>query len=167
MKTIGILSDTHSFLHPKVLDFFKDVDEIWHAGDFGNIETVERLQKFKPLRGVFGNIDDTSVRHSFPQFNLFDIEDVKVLITHIGGYPEHYFASALDVIRKEKPNIFVAGHSHILKIINDKPHQLLFINPGAAGIYGIHDRITCVRFTIEGKDFHNMEVFETKKTLNV
>jgi putative phosphoesterase len=163
MKKIGILSDTHTFLHPKLFDFFKDVDEIWHAGDFGNIETAERLQKFKPLRGVFGNIDDTLVRRSFTMFNIFDIEDVKVLITHIGGYSENYPYAVSELIRKEKPNIFVAGHSHILKIIPDKRHNLLFINPGAAGISGIHQRITFVRFVIDGKDFRDMEIFETPR----
>ena len=165
MKKIGIISDTHCYLHPKVLDFFKDVDEIWHAGDFGNIETAERLQQFKPLRGVFGNIDDTLVRRSFPKFNLFDIEDIKVLITHIGGYPDHYYADILALIRKEKPDIFVAGHSHILKIIYDQQHQLLFINPGAAGSYGVHQRITAVRFTVDGKKFSDMEIFETQKVI--
>ena len=165
MKKIGILSDTHSFLLPQMFDFFKDVDEIWHAGDFGNIETVENLQKFKPLRGVSGNIDDAQLHRYFPMFNLFDIEDVKVLMTHIGGYPAHYPAHVKKLILTEKPNIFVAGHSHILKIIYDQQHQLLFINPGAAGISGFHQRITAVRFTVEGKKFSDMEIFETQKVM--
>ena len=164
MKKIGILSDTHSYLHPKLFDFFKDADEIWHCGDFGNIETAERLEKFKPLRGVHGNIDDTTVRRSFPQFNIFYIEEVKVLITHIGGYPENYPYNVLEIIRKEKPSLFIAGHSHILKIIYDKQNQLLFINPGAAGITGIHHVITFVRFVIDGKDIRDMEIFETQKS---
>jgi len=164
MKKIGILSDTHSYIHPKLFDFFKDVDEIWHCGDFGNIETAERLEKFKPLRGVHGNIDDTTVRRFFPQYNIFNIEEVKVLITHIGGYPENYPCNVLEIIRKEKPGLFIAGHSHILKIIYDKQNQLLFINPGAAGITGIHHVITFVRFVIDGKDIRDMEIFETQKS---
>ncbi|MCL2040726.1 MAG: metallophosphatase family protein [Bacteroidales bacterium] len=163
MKKIGVISDTHTFLHPKLFDFFKDVDEIWHAGDFGNIETADRLQAFKPLRGVYGNIDDTLVRRSFPQFNVFRAEEAKVVITHIGGYPEHYYDNALEIIRKEKPDIFIAGHSHILKIIYDKPNQLLFINPGAAGLHGIHHVITFVRFTLDKTDIRDVEIFETKK----
>ena len=160
---IGVLSDTHTFLHPKLFDFFKDVDEIWHAGDFGDIATAERLEKFKPLRGVHGNIDDTLVRRSFPQFNVFRVEKVKVVMTHIGGYPDHYYDNSLEIIRKEKPDLFIAGHSHILKIIYDKQNQLLFINPGAAGTHGIHHVITLVRFTLDGMNIHDMEIFETKK----
>jgi putative phosphoesterase len=162
---IGVISDTHSFLHPKLFDFFKDVDEIWHSGDFGDIETVERLEKFKPLRGVYGNIDNNLVRHSFPLFNVFDIEKVKVLITHIGGYPGNYPDYVLSVIHKEKPDIFVAGHSHILKIIYDKRKKLTFINPGAAGISGIHRVITFVRFSLDGKKLYDMEIFETAKSV--
>jgi len=163
MKKIGILSDTHSFLHPKLFEFFKDVDEIWHAGDFGDIETAERLQKFKPLRGVYGNIDNTLVRCSFPLFNVFDIEGVKVVITHIGSYLGNYPDHVLEVIHEEKPDIFVAGHSHILKITHDKQNRLLFINPGAAGLQGIHYRITLVRFVVDGTEFRDMEIFETEK----
>ena len=167
MKKIGILSDTHSFLHPKVFDFFKDVDEIWHAGDFGDAETAEKLKTFKPLRGVSGNIDNAALHRSFPMFNTFNIEDVKVLMTHNGGYPGHYHPHVLELIRKEQPDIVVAGHSHILKIIHDKPHNLFYINPGAAGVTGIHQYITLVRFDIDGREFRNMEIFETQKVLNV
>jgi len=163
MKKIGILSDTHSFLHPKLFDFFKDVDEIWHAGDFGSVETAEQLQNFKPLRGVYGNIDNAMLHRMFPLFNMFEIEGVKVILTHIGGYPEHYPNYVLDTLRKEKPHIFVAGHSHILKIIHDKQHNFLYINPGAAGIQGIHQRITFVRFVLDGMIFRDMEIFETQK----
>ena len=164
MKKIGILSDTHSFLHPKIFDFFKDVDEIWHAGDFGDMETADQLKNFKPLRGVYGNIDNTVVHRAFPLFNIFNIEKVKVLMTHVCGHPDHYLFHVKEVIQQEKPDIVVAGHSHILKISHDKPNQLLFINPGAAGITGIHQKITFVRFVIDGKTPKDMEVFETAKT---
>ena len=167
MKKIGILSDTHSFLHPKLFDFFKNVDEIWHAGDFGDLETADRLKEFKPLRGVYGNIDNNLVRQSFPLFNIFEIEGVKVLITHIGGYPKNYPDHVVETIRREKPNIFVAGHSHILKIIHDKQNKLLFINPGAAGNSGIHHRITAVRFVLDGKTPRDMEVLETAKNYDL
>ncbi|MCL2511358.1 MAG: metallophosphatase family protein [Bacteroidales bacterium] len=163
MKKIGILSDTHSYLHPKLFEFFKDVDEIWHAGDFGSVETAEQLQQFKPLRGVYGNIDNAALHRSFPLFNIFEIESVKVILTHIGGSPRHYPAYVVETLRKEKPQIFVAGHSHILKITHDKQHNFLFINPGAAGLQGIHHRITFVRFAITGMTFHDMEIFETAK----
>jgi len=164
MKKIGVISDTHLFLHPKMFEFFKDVDEIWHAGDFGDIVTAEQIEKFKPLRGVYGNIDDTLVRRSFPLFNVFRVEKVKVLMTHICGYPEHYPLNVLEMIRKEKPDMVIGGHSHILKIIHDKQNQLLFVNPGAAGMYGIHQLITFVRFVVDGKDIREMEIFETKKS---
>ena len=166
MKKIGILSDTHSFLHPKLFDFFKNVDEIWHAGDFGDTETADRLKNFKPLRGVYGNIDNAVLHRMFPLYNIFNIEEVKVLMTHVCGYPENYLFHVKEIIRQEKPNLVVAGHSHILKIIHDKPNQLLFINPGAAGMTGIHQRITFVRFILDGMNFRDMEIFETSKNLN-
>jgi predicted phosphodiesterase len=121
------------------------------------------LKKFKKLRAVHGNIDDMFLMREFPLFNVFSVENVKVVITHIGGYPENYPFNVMEIIKKEKPNIFVAGHSHILKIMHDEQNQLLFINPGAAGQYGIHHVITMVRFVIDGTDISDMEIFETKK----
>ena len=160
MKKIGLLSDTHGWLNPDIFEFFKDCDEIWHAGDIGNIETAEELERFKPLRAVFGNIDDANVRMDYPMIQMFQVEDAKVVMTHIGGYPNHYETFAREVIEKEKPDMFVSGHSHILKIVYDDRYSLLHVNPGAAGRNGFHRKITMVRFEIDGRQFRKMEVYE-------
>ena len=160
MKRIGLLSDTHGTIIPQVFDFFKDVDEIWHAGDIGNIETAEQLEAFKPLRAVHGNIDDHIVRMQYPEDQHFQVEDVHVFMTHIGGYPGHYNTEVKYIINDRKPELFVCGHSHILKIIYDDKFNLLHINPGAAGQMGFHKKITMVRFTIDGKEIKDMEIFE-------
>jgi uncharacterized protein len=153
VRRIGLLSDTHGFIDPKVYDFFKDCDEIWHAGDFGNLETVDTLSAFKPLRGVFGNIDDHRVRTVFNQHLKFRCEGVKVWITHIGGYPGHYDKSVKPWIFQEPPNLFISGHSHILKVIFDKKLNLLHVNPGAAGNHGFHTVKTLLRFVIDGRQY--------------
>lgn len=163
MKRIGVVSDTHSVVHPKIFNFFKDVDEIWHLGDFGDMSVVEQLERFKPLRGVYGNIDGTLIRHRFPLFNTFYCEQAKVVMTHIGGYPGRYTPEAFQMIRKEHPDIFLSGHSHILKVIYDKKNRLLHINPGAAGNYGIHQVITMIRFAIEGKEIRDLEILEVER----
>lgn len=160
MKKIGLLSDTHGWLNPDIFEFFKDCDEIWHAGDIGNIEKAEELERFKPLRAVFGNIDDANVRMDYPMIQTFQVEDAKVVMTHIGGYPNHYEIFAREVIEKEKPDMFVSGHSHILKIVYDDRYSLLHVNPGAAGRNGFHRKITMVRFEIDGRQFRKMEVYE-------
>ncbi|PLX05545.1 MAG: YfcE family phosphodiesterase, partial [Marinilabiliales bacterium] len=134
MTRIGLLSDTHSYLHPKIFSFFKDCDEIWHAGDIGNIETADQLKSFKPLRAVYGNIDGGHLR-LLPETEIFFCEDVKVMMTHIGGYPGRYAKGISQKIKEENPKLFISGHSHILKIINDYRYNLLHINPGAAGKY--------------------------------
>ena len=164
MKSIGLLSDTHGYLHPKLFDFFAECDEIWHAGDIGNIETAERLDEFKPLRAVHGNIDGTDVRSSYPNKQLFMCEDIKVLIIHIGGYPGRYEKGIRPLIQKEHPGIFISGHSHIVKVIYDQKFQLLHINPGAAGKSGIHKVITFLRFVIEGKNIRDLEIFEAERS---
>lgn len=160
MVKIGLLSDTHGYLHPKVFEFFKDCSEIWHAGDFGNIKIADSLNAFRPLKGVFGNIDGQDIRIVYPQYLCFMKEDVRVLMTHIGGYPGHYEKQALARINSERPGLFISGHSHILKVIYDKKHQLLHINPGAAGTSGFHKSITMVRFVIEGNNIRDLEVFD-------
>ena len=160
MKRIGLLSDTHGWLNPKVFEFFKDCDEIWHAGDIGSADVADALSAFKPLRAVYGNIDDYKVRSMFNRINIFTVENLKVMMTHIGGYPNHYEPGIKELIIKEKPNIFISGHSHILKVMNDKDLHLLHINPGAAGNTGFHKVITMVRFQIDGSEAKNMEVFE-------
>ena len=160
MKRIGILSDTHCTLIPQLFDFFKDVDELWHAGDIGNIKTADALAQFKPLRAVHGNIDDHVVRMQYPEDLFFHIEDVDVYITHIGGYPGHYMSVVRDILEKEKPDLYICGHSHILKVMYDKQLNLLHINPGAAGNSGFHNKVTLVRMVIDGKTFKDMEIFE-------
>ncbi len=160
MKRIGILSDTHCTIIPQVYSFFKDVDEIWHAGDIGNIETAEQLAAFKPLRAVYGNCDDHIVRMQYPEDQFFHIEDVDVYMTHIGGYPGKYMPEIRYILAEKKPDLYICGHSHILKVINDPKLHLLHINPGAAGQTGFHKKITMVRFVIDGKTFKDMEIFE-------
>ena len=160
MKKIGILSDTHGTLIPQVFSFFKDVDEIWHAGDIGNIETAEQLEGFKPLRAVHGNIGDHIVRMQYPEDQFFKVEDVHVFMTHIGGYPDHYMPEIKSILKAKKPDLFVCGHSHILKVIYDQKLNLLHINPGAAGLSGFQKKTTMIRFTIDGKEFKDMEIFE-------
>ena len=163
MKRIGLLSDTHGFIHPKVSGFFKDCDEIWHAGDIGNIETSGKLAKIKPLKAVYGNIDGGPLRIEFKEVETFFCEDVKVLIIHIGGYPGRYSPMARKLIEEHRPKLFISGHSHILKVMPDRKNDLLHINPGSAGKTGLHQVITMVRFVIDGKNIKELEVLETKK----
>ncbi len=160
MTKIGLLSDTHSFLHPRLFDFFSDCDEIWHAGDIGNIETADKLEAFKPLRAVYGNIDGHEVRIVHPETQVFTCENVKTCMVHIGGYPGRYWPEARNLIQQEKPGIFISGHSHILKVIFDKKNNLLHLNPGAAGNSGLHKKITLLRFAIDGKDIKDMDILE-------
>lgn len=160
MTRIGILSDTHSFLNPLVKNAFAGCDEVWHAGDIGNLDVTRELSEFKPLRAVYGNIDDAKARLVFPEVLNFSIESTKVMMLHIAGYPGHYQRGALSLIRQYKPDLLVCGHSHILRIIYDKLHELLYINPGAAGNSGFHRKITCVRFSIDKGKFSEMEIIE-------
>ena len=163
MKKIGLLSDTHGWLNPAVFDFFKDCDEIWHAGDIGSADVANALSAFKPLRAVYGNIDDYKVRDMFDWINIFAVENVVVMMTHIGGYPNHYEPGIEQLIIEEKPDIFISGHSHILKVMNDHDLHLLHINPGAAGNSGFHKVITMVRFQIDGSEIKNMELYEKRR----
>ncbi len=157
---IGVLSDTHSFLHPKVLNFLKSCDEIWHAGDIGNLEILNELSKIAKVRAVYGNIDDDKIRITCPENAVFEVEGMKVFMTHIGGYPGRYYPKARKIIDKEKPGIFISGHSHILKVMPDKKRQLLHINPGAAGNHGYHKTITAIRFVIANAKIDDLEVFD-------
>lgn len=163
MKKIGVISDTHGSLDSKVLEFFKDCDEIWHAGDIGNLDTAISLENFKPLRAVFGNIDGHELRLRYKISEVFTCEKVRILMTHIGGYPGHYEKNVEQAFLEIKPQIFICGHSHILRVINDKKHNLLYLNPGAAGNSGFHTVKTALRFEIDGKDIRNMEVLEIKR----
>ena len=160
MTRIGLLSDTHNYLDEAVFKHFANCDEIWHAGDFGTIAIPEKLRAVKPLKGVYGNIDGYDVRSEFPEQLLFHCEEVKVMMKHIGGYPGRYAPGVKEVIAREKPRLFISGHSHILKVMYDDKLQCLHINPGAAGVYGWHQVRTLVRFVIDGKEIKNCEVIE-------
>ena len=163
MTRIGLLSDTHAFIHPSVFDSFKDCDEIWHVGDIGNTETAQKLYKFKPFKAVFGNIDGQNLRLMYPEVLIFSCEKVKVLMKHIGGYPGRYEKSVPELIVQEKPQLFISGHSHILKVMYDEKYKLLHINPGAAGKFGMHQVITFVRFVISGDQIQDLEIIELDK----
>ena len=163
MTHIGLLSDTHGYLHPRVFDFMDGCNEIWHAGDIGNLEIADKLKAFKPLRAVYGNIDGGMLRTIFSETAVFTIEQVTVAMIHIGGYPGRYTPAAKQLITQHKPNLFISGHSHILKVMPDSRNDLLHINPGAAGESGFHQFITMVRFTIDGSNISDLEVFESKR----
>ncbi len=160
MIQIGLLSDTHSFLPPQIKTHFHDVDEIWHAGDIGNLEVADELESFKPLRAVFGNIDGAELRIRYPEFLFFTLENVTVLITHIGGYPPKYNPDALKLIQQYKPHLMICGHSHILKVMPDVKHNLLHINPGACGKQGWQKVNTILKFKIESDRITDLQVIE-------
>ena len=160
MKKIGIISDTHGFLDPKVKNYFSEMDEIWHAGDIGSLEVMDELKKISTIRGVYGNIDDSIVRSEFPEFQFFSVEEVTVLILHIAGRPDKYVPKAVELIERYRPKIFVCGHSHILLVKMSSKYNCLHINPGAAGNKGFHAIKTLLRFEIDGSSIQKMEVIE-------
>ena len=157
---IGLLSDTHSYIDDKALDFFKDCDEIWHAGDVGDYSVIQSLEKITKVLAVYGNIDNNEIRQVFPEHQTMQIGNFKILMTHIGGYPKRYDKKIKPILLKEKPNLFISGHSHILKVINDKTLNLLHINPGAYGKSGFHKVRTAVRFEIDNNKISNLEILE-------
>ena len=157
---IGLLSDTHGVFDEPFRQFFDPVDEIWHAGDFGSMQIAGEISSFKPLKGVYGNCDGYDIRLDYPLYRLFDCEGMKILMTHIGGYPGRYDPRARALIDEFRPDIFVCGHSHILKVVNDTKRNMLVINPGAEGQQGFHTVRTALRFRIENADIRDMEVFE-------
>ncbi len=163
MKKILLLSDTHNYIDAQILKFVKQADEVWHAGDIGNIEVIDAIKELKPVRAVFGNIDDTIVRSEFPLNNKFTIEKVSVWITHIGGYPNRYDPRIKEEIQKKPPLLFISGHSHILKVMFDKKLKLLHLNPGAAGKHGFHKVRTMLRFEINEDKISNLEIIELAK----
>lgn len=163
MKKIGLISDTHSFLHPRVKHHFSNCDEIWHAGDIGNLSLADELAAFKPLRAVYGNIDGTEVRKVYPEHLRFTLEGVDVWMTHIGGYPKRYDLRVREEIKKNPPKLFICGHSHILKAMPDPQLNLLHLNPGAAGKVGFHQVLTLMRFELEAGKIQNLEVIELEK----
>lgn len=157
---IGLLSDTHGWIHPRLYDFFRSCDEIWHAGDIGNLETADKLASFKPLKAVYGNIDGAEVRRVYKENLRFIADELPVWITHIGGSPGRYDPRVKPDIYTDPPGLFICGHSHIARIMFDKKANFLFVNPGAAGYIGFHKVMTAVRFTIEGKEIKDMELIE-------
>jgi len=163
MKTIGLISDTHSFLHPRVEHHFEQCDEIWHAGDIGTIDIADKLAAIKPLKAVYGNIDGTEIRKVFPKNLRFTDEGVDVFITHIGGYPNRYDQRVREEISMNPPALFICGHSHILKAMPDKKLGLLHLNPGAAGKVGFHQVLTLMRFQLNAGKIENLEVIELEK----
>ena len=160
---IGLLSDTHSIIDKRILKFFENCDEIWHAGDIGTIKTLESLEKFKKIRAVYGNIDNHQIRKEVNEFLLLKYEKLVILITHIAGKPPKYNKLTYNLIKKHKPNILVCGHSHILKIHRDKENDILIINPGASGNIGFHKFKTAIRFNIINSNIKNLEIIELKR----
>jgi len=163
VKQIAIISDTHSFFNQKMIEFIKDCDEIWHAGDFGYSPDIKKFITNHKVRGVYGNIDGQEIRKLYPKIAKFQCENIKVLITHIGGYPKKYNSEIEKEIRKYKPDLYICGHSHILKVMYDKAYDLLHINPGAAGKEGFHKIRTIVLLKIDGKKISDLRVVELGK----
>jgi len=163
MTSIGIISDTHSYIDKKILSYFKDCNEIWHAGDIGDEKVLDQLNKIADVKAVYGNIDNHRIRTMAPENNIFKVEDMRILITHIAGYPNRYNGRSKALIRELKPDVVVTGHSHILKVIYDKEFNHLHINPGAAGKSGFHRLRTLIRFKLDGKKMSEMEVIEMKR----
>ena len=163
MTRILLLSDTHSYIDENITAYAETVDEIWHAGDIGKLAVTDALAKIKPLRAVYGNIDDHTARMTFPLNNRFMCEGVDVWITHIGGYPGKYSPAVKEEMAKNPPKLFICGHSHILKVIFDKKNNLLHMNPGAAGISGFHQVRTMLRFNIDGENIKDLEIIEYPK----
>ncbi len=162
MKKILLLSDTHSHIDERILHYAGEADEIWHAGDIGTTDISDELKKIKPLRAVYGNIDDAEIRKEFPLHQRFKCEGVDVWITHIGGYPGRYSPAIREQIKQDPPKLFISGHSHILKVMNDKNLRLLHMNPGAAGKQGFHKKRTMLRFKIDNENISDLEVIELK-----
>jgi putative phosphoesterase len=163
MKKILLLSDTHSHIDDTILKYINQADEVWHAGDIGNLAVTDAIERLKPLRAVYGNIDDSQARLTFPLNNRFFCEGVSVWITHIGGYPGKYHADIWGEMTANPPQLFICGHSHILKVQFDKKHNLLHMNPGAAGISGFHQIRTMLRFVIDGDKIKDLEIVEIGK----
>jgi putative phosphoesterase len=157
---IGLISDTHGWIHPRLYDYFSDCEEIWHAGDIGNIETADLLASFRPLKAVYGNIDGEPVRQVYKEHLHFRAGEMNVWMTHIGGSPGNYYPGIRKQLSSVHPDLFICGHSHIAKVMYDKKHGFLYINPGAAGYSGFHKYMTAIRFQIDGERIHDLELIE-------
>lgn len=163
MIRILLLSDTHSHMDEKILKYVEQADEVWHAGDIGSLEVTDTIRKLRPLKGVYGNIDEHKIQLEFPLDNRFKCEGVDVWITHIGGYPNRYSPRIREEIINNPPKLFISGHSHILKVMWDKKLNLLHMNPGACGIHGMHQLRTMLRFVIDKEDIKDLEIVELGK----
>lgn len=163
MTKILLLSDTHSYIGDDILKYVQQADEVWHAGDIGDLSVTDAIKAIKPLKAVYGNIDNAEARAEFPLHNRFFCEDVDVWITHIGGYPNRYNINIRSEIQSNPPDLFICGHSHILKVMPDKKFNLIHMNPGAIGKHGFHKVRTMLRFEINGKQIQNLEVIEYKR----
>ena len=160
MKKILLLSDTHSHIDDKIMKYVKLADEVWHAGDIGNLKVTDQIKEIKPLRAVYGNIDDKDARAEFPLNNRFEVEGVSIWMTHIGGYPKRYNQRVRKELQEDPPKLFICGHSHILKVQYDQDLELLHLNPGAAGKHGFHKVRTMLRFELDKGDIKNLEIIE-------
>lgn len=163
MTKILLLSDTHSYIGEDILKYVKQVDQVWHAGDIGDLSVTDAIKNLKPLKAVYGNIDSKDARLEFPEHNRFFCENVDVWITHIGGYPNRYNPNIREEIKSNPPDLFICGHSHILKVMPDKKLGLIHMNPGAIGKHGFHKARTMLRFEINGKEIKKLEVIEYKR----
>ena len=163
MKKILLLSDTHGHMDEKILKYANEADEIWHAGDIGNLEVMDTLLKIKPVKGVYGNIDENKIQLEYPLDNRFKCEEVDVWMTHIGGYPNKYNVRIREEIKRNPPKLFISGHSHILKVMWDKKLNLLHMNPGACGTHGFHQIRTMLRFKIDKENIKDLEIIELGK----
>lgn len=160
MKKILLISDTHNFLEPRLIKHIREADEVWHAGDIGQLSLCQEIEKLKPIKAVFGNADGQEIRHIYPENLAFDSEEVKVFLTHIGGYPGKYPAKLKQQLKDIRPKLFICGHSHILKVMYDQENELLHMNPGACGNHGSHTVKTALRFEIDGAEIKNLAVIE-------
>ena len=160
MRKILLISDTHSFLDEKLFKHIDEADEVWHAGDIGNIDLTDKLKKLKPLQAVYGNIDGTEIRKEFKKNLIFNCENVKVYITHICGQPTNYLKEVKDILELEKPKIFICGHSHILKVMYQNKYEVLHLNPGACGNHGFHQIKTALRFVIDDTEIKDLAIIE-------
>lgn len=160
MKNILLISDTHSHLDSTLLKHIAAADEVWHAGDIGNVKVTDELKKLKPLRAVYGNIDDHALRKEFPKNLIFTCEDVKIFITHICGQPTNYLKEVKEILLAEKPKLFICGHSHILKVMYQKQYDVLHMNPGACGVHGFHQIKTVLRFVIDRTEIKDLAIIE-------
>ena len=166
MKKIVLLSDSHHSLDERIFPHLKECDEIWHAGDIGNLEVTDKLKTFAPLRAVWGNIDDHTARKAFREITYFKCQKMKVMMTHIGGYPGRYEKGIKEILKDKRPDLFISGHSHILKVMHDKELDILHMNPGAIGNYGWHKVKTILAFTVNGKEIKDLRVIEFTRGKN-